>query len=120
MATYTTPQFNVVMDRWVPPATPATGAPTFTGGQYQLYVYSRKINYIFEPSVGRDVPSIIARYSDTTPNPPGVGDIFRITLTHGPVYYLVRFLSVFHAGFPNKYRGAICVQCSTTGAIIVP
>jgi len=115
--TYSLPNFNIPMNEWVPPNTPATGAPNYTGQLFQIYRYSRMVNWVYLASIDRMVPSIILRLRTDAAATPQRGWIF-MQFTTPPTYYLALHVGVMHPGFPNQYRYVVTVQCDDTGAPI--
>jgi len=115
--TYTIPDFNIPLDRWYPPNTPASAPPNYSGQLHQVYRYSRMTNWVKLNSIDQWVPSIILRYNYAASAPSGPGWIFKMFSTP-PTYYLGIFAGVMHPGFPNQYRYTLAVECDDTGAPI--
>jgi hypothetical protein len=119
MPTYSPPNFNVLLNLWTPPATPAGNPPTFTNIACQLYVYSRIPELYLHPPSGKYLPLIIIRLPDAFPIQIKVDWIFGETppIPQVVTYYKVQFFQHMHAGFPNRYWGLYCVQCNSNGTI---
>jgi hypothetical protein len=119
---FTPPQFNNSLDRWNNPRTPAGGPPDFINNPYQIYTWSKQINYWFDSTTGKYAPTIIIR--EPAAPPQGFvqpGDILGKDLpafTDFPLLYLCLFKNVIHSGFPNKYQQLVCVICNRNGAVI--
>jgi len=119
MPTYLPPNFNLLLDTWAPPATPAANPPTFTNVACQLYAYSRLPELMFHPASGRYLPLIIIRLPFAFPVQVKPDWIFRTNSspTQGTFYYKVQYVQEMHAGFPNRYFALYTLQCNANGTI---
>jgi len=118
---FTAPNFNLVMDFWQQPATPAGGAATLVALPTQLYIASRGFLDIQPNSPTLWVPPVMIRVPDATfsliiaggaqkNSIFGYGDVDGLTW-----YYKIRWWERMHAEFPNAYVMFICEQCTNAG-----
>jgi len=119
---FTPPQFHDRLDRWFLPRTPQLGAPDLTDQPYQIYTWSKQINFWFDSTSGKYAPTIIIR--EPAAPPQGFahpGDILgkdNVGFTDFPTLYLILFKNVIHSNFPNRYQQMTCVACTRAGAVI--
>lgn len=116
---YVPPQFNVLASVWRPPNLPSLGAPNFTLVTVQVYTYSRTPQQMLHPESDRWLPVIIIRFPYTSAIHWRTDDIF----SHNAIpqetipYYKAQYVVRMHAGFPNQYMAAYCLQCNANGTI---
>ena len=114
---YTLPTFNLTMDIWRDPRTPASGAPDLSGVPVQMYLESRPQIDIEYDDPGFWVPPIILR-SPKLSFTPRSGDLYLIVLHGSSYFYLYRWWEYYHAGFPNEYQAVLVIHCD--GSRTVP
>lgn len=110
---YATPVMNLLVDEWVPPNTPAIGAPDNVALACQIYIPSRMEGIEqYEAGGGTYTPPIIFRHLGTLDESRGV------IHNDGPgstVYYKSVFSQKMHLGFPNEYDAEMHIQCNADG-----
>jgi len=111
---FTLPIFNLLTNYWTAGHTPAADPPDIVDVPSQLYVFSRLGVDQVAASPTLYTPPIMIR------QPLGaylavVGDIAE-AVPGSADYYKVRWVQVFHLGFPNQYLGVLVEQCNSAGA----
>lgn len=118
MSNWTPPQYNLRVDEWIPPNTPALGPPDRTGLECQLFTDTRmggieQINtspidyYYYEPAILFRHPDVLTRARGTIHNlGPGSTN-----------YYRMKNSYIMHPGFPNEYVADLHAQCNADGSM---
>lgn len=108
------PDYNLTVDEWIPPNTPALGPPDRTMLRCQIYIDPRLGGIEQDEfSFGFYTPPIIFRHPDTLTRARGT------IHNEGPgstSYYRMVWSQVEHLGFPNQYIMAIHIQCNSDGS----
>lgn len=110
---YVPPDYNLLVDEWIPPNTPAAGPPDNTGLLCQFFIDSRMggIEQL-DTSPATYLPAIIFRHPSTltrvrgTIHNLGAGDTR---------YFAMKNSYPMHPGFPNEYVADLHRQCNANG-----
>jgi len=116
---FTVPDFNLSFNVWIPGQTPSGFVASFFAVPGQLYVPPKAFADVVPATTANYEPSVYIRVDAATRNTMGnlVGSIWGFTdasmLTW---YFMVRFWTHVHAGFPNEYIMMQVDQCTSAGA----
>lgn len=113
---YYPPNFNLLMDAWLPGNTPATTPADYVDIPCQYYVNPRTTQsqgfagtpssrlqiFVRQPAAGLQLPlgSIVV------PHSPGTEFLITVALIH------------MHTGFPNEYLANVCFMCRANGTLL--
>jgi hypothetical protein len=113
MSNWTPPDYNLLVDEWIPPNKPSLGPPDRVGLACQYFIDTRMggIEQL-DSSPATYLPAIIFRHPGT------------LTRTRGTIhnlgpgdtnYHAMKNSYIMHPGFPNTYHADLHRQCNADG-----
>ena len=116
-AMFSVPDFNLELDAWYGTRVPGSGAPDITEIPAQLYITSRGQAEVTAENRRILVLPIYVRIPLTNILSWRQANVVEIPAQTGR-YYIARWKTHVHEGFPNEYLLIMCEQCDQAGSPI--